>query len=85
MPILVEYPQNLTLKSGETAWFACKTYDPHRTRVEWYYLNNINPRDIDSDDLVMYRKMVNYKTVRFSVYVKTLAVIVNIKVILDGF
>lgn len=65
MPILVEYPQNLTLKPGETAWFACKTYDSHHAKVEWYFLNGTNPHDIDSEDLSTFKRMTNHKTVSF--------------------
>lgn len=63
LPILVEYPQNLTLKPGETACFTCKTYDPHHTKVDWYYLNDTNPQNIETEDLRLYKKMVHHNTV----------------------
>ncbi|VVC24470.1 Hypothetical protein CINCED_3A009612 [Cinara cedri] len=64
LPILVEYPQNLTLKPGDTAWFACKTFDMHRTEIDWYFLNGSNPQEIKPDDLQLYKKIINHNTVK---------------------
>lgn len=66
MPILVEYPQNLTLKQGDTAWFACKTVDMHRTKIDWYFLNGTNPLEIETEDLQRYKKMINNNAVSFT-------------------
>ncbi|KAL4112399.1 hypothetical protein QTP88_016198 [Uroleucon formosanum] len=59
LPLLVEYPHNLTLKPGETARFSCKTFDQFHTKVDWYFLNGTNPRDIETEDLLLSTKMVN--------------------------
>lgn len=64
MPLLVEYPHNLTLKPGDTARFACKTFDQLNTKVDWYFLNDTNPQDIETDDLLLYKKMTNNHNVR---------------------
>ncbi|XP_050053861.1 fibroblast growth factor receptor 4-like isoform X1 [Aphis gossypii] len=64
LPLLVEYPHNLTLKPGDTARFACKTFDQLYTRVDWYFLNGTNPRDIETDDLLLYKKMANNHNVK---------------------
>lgn len=64
LPLLVEYPHNLTLKPGDTARFACKTFDQLYTKVDWYFLNGTNPRDIETDDLLLYKKMANNHNVK---------------------
>lgn len=75
MPVLVERPQNLSLKQGDTAWFTCKTYDSHHTYVDWYYLNDVNPQDIDTNDLQQFKKMVNDSAVSFSLIFKNVFII----------
>lgn len=70
IPILVEYPQNLTLKPGDTAWFVCKTFDPHHRKVDWYFLNDKSPQEIETEDLFSYQKMSN--TVSFVFIIETL-------------
>lgn len=64
LPLLVEYPHNLTLKPGDTARFSCKTFDQLYTKVDWYFLNGTNPRDIETEDLLLFKKMVNNHNVR---------------------
>lgn len=68
MPVLVERPQNLTLKPGDVAWFACKTYDPHHTKVDWFFLNDTNPHGLRPNDLLFFKKIVNHNTVSFFFY-----------------
>jgi len=69
LPLLVEYPHNLTLKPGDTARFSCKTFDQLHTKVDWYFLNGTNPRDIETEDLLLSTKMVNSHNVRFSLVI----------------
>uniref|UniRef100_A0A2S2Q3V2 receptor protein-tyrosine kinase n=1 Tax=Sipha flava TaxID=143950 RepID=A0A2S2Q3V2_9HEMI len=64
LPILVEYPQNLTLKSGDTAVFTCKPSDLHHGRIDWYFLNETSPQDIYTEELVRYEKMMNHNNVK---------------------
>ncbi|XP_060838222.1 fibroblast growth factor receptor homolog 1-like isoform X2 [Rhopalosiphum padi] len=64
LPLLVEYPHNLTLKPGDTARFSCKTFDQLYTKVDWYFLNGTNPRDIETEDLLLFKKMVNNHNVK---------------------
>lgn len=63
LPTFVECPQNLTLKPGETAWFACKTSDTDHAKVDWYFLGDTNPRGIGFKDLAQYKKIVHHNTV----------------------
>jgi len=65
LPTFVERPQNLTLKPGEMAWFACKTFDPDRAKVDWHFLGDTNPRGVGYKDLAQYKKMVNHNAVSF--------------------
>lgn len=69
LPVLVESPQNLTLKPGDVAWFACKAYDPRHTKVDWYYLNNTDPSMLRPNDILFYKKIVNQNTVSFCFYI----------------
>ncbi|XP_026814661.1 fibroblast growth factor receptor homolog 1-like isoform X2 [Rhopalosiphum maidis] len=64
LPLLVEYPHNLTLKPGDTARFSCKTFDQLYTKVDWYFLNGTNPRDIETEDLLLFKKMANNHNVK---------------------
>ncbi|XP_025199424.1 fibroblast growth factor receptor 4-like isoform X1 [Melanaphis sacchari] len=64
LPLLVEYPHNLTLKPGDTARFSCKTFDQLNTKIDWYFLNSTNPRDIETEDLLLFKKMANNQNVK---------------------
>lgn len=65
---MVEFPQNLTIKSGDTAWFACKTYDMQHTNVDWYFLSEIQPQEIETEDLLRFTKMTDSDNVSYYVY-----------------
>lgn len=69
---MVEYPQNLTLKSGDTAAFTCKPSDLHHRRIDWYFLNETSPQDIYAEELVRYKEMINHNNVSLCQYFKYL-------------
>ncbi|XP_026810570.1 hemicentin-1-like isoform X2 [Rhopalosiphum maidis] len=60
MPLSFAYPRDLSLKSGDSARFYCQAIACNCLRpLNWYYLNNTNPMDIDIQtvDLSQFKKM----------------------------
>jgi len=65
-PLSFEYPQDLSLKSGDRATFFCHAFDYGNKEIDWYFLSNTNPMDIDIEtvDLSQFKKMDNDNDVR---------------------
>ncbi|XP_060841919.1 CLIP domain-containing serine protease B10-like isoform X2 [Rhopalosiphum padi] len=60
MPLSFAYPRDLSLKSGDSARFYCQAIAfNYLQSLNWYYLNNTNPMDIDIQtvDLSKFKKM----------------------------
>ncbi|KAL4112417.1 hypothetical protein QTP88_016210 [Uroleucon formosanum] len=60
-PLSIEYPRDLSLKSGDKAMFFCHAFNYGNKEIDWYFLNSTNPMDIDIEtvDLSQFKKMDN--------------------------